>query len=302
MAPSDQQPRSRARSPASGSPPPSARVIDEGASDITKNLSLLEKTRRTLRLLSPNISENRLLHPVTGGDPTRFLLAVVSSMSEAEKRWSGNRELTLIRTRESLYIDPPREGRRKPSPVMAGSFLLSPIPPSSVARDKALSQFIHNIFIEVAQEGGRKLYLFPVENGIKGALQKFPAGKEAQGKEEQPAPLSTLTPASVAEARRVLLDCEPQEGAPLDLDRLHDNLEEAVSNTFDDESIRPFSLLKLSGGAAFRLYPYGKYPPEAGVPEGCELILSQENYYLVMPETVAARLSEQLLSSRLSSK
>ncbi|MBD3390367.1 hypothetical protein GF415_05490 [Candidatus Micrarchaeota archaeon] len=302
MAPSDQQPRSRARSPASSNPTsPISRVIDEGASDITKNISFLEKTRRTLRLLSPNISENRLLHPVTGGDPTRFLLAVVSSMSEAEKRWSGNRELTLIRTRESLYIDPPREGRRKPSPVMAGSFLLSPIPPSSVARDKALSQFIHNIFIEIAQDGGKKLYLFPVENGIKGALQKFPAGKEEQEKKEQPR-LSALTPASVSEARRVLLEHEVQGGAPLDLERIHDNLEEAVSNTFDDDSIRPFSTLKLSGGAVFRLYPYGKYPPDAGIPEGCELILSQENYYLVMPEMVAARLSEQLLSSHLSSK
>jgi hypothetical protein len=115
--------------------------------------------------------------------------------------------------------------------------------------------------------------------------------------------LGRYLPTTPAEARRILVVHEVVGGAPLDINNIHDNLEEVTIIRFTGEERKttiPFAILKLSGGASFRLYPYGKYPPSGDVTQGCEVILSEEKYYLVMPDTIAKELESRFMSDHLS--
>ena len=313
MAPSDSQ-RSKPGTPASGSPGsiPNG-LMDEGPVDISSRLSKKEQLQRTLRLLSPRISSNSLLNPVTGGDPSNFVLGVVKSISNVENRYFWDMPLALIETTDSQYIDPPRKDGRKQPPVMARYFLFGDRHPKTLLEDPKISGFVYDVYLEFEplEEGGKKLYLFPVESGISRALARISTvpPPPIEGVSERNAglfdvsSLSVYLPSNVAQAREILLSHKVHDGAPLDLMHIHDNLEEVTTVQFTGEekkSLIPFAVLKLSGGADFRLYSYGKTPPQGSPPMGCEIILSNDKFYLIMPGTVAHHLQNQLLSNHLS--
>lgn len=312
MAPSDRQPHSKAESPASGSSQRTPHsILDEGPTDITRRLSTTEKTQRLLRVLSASISENKLINPVTGGDPTGFVLGVVKSMRSAGRRWFWDMPVVLVET-DSQYIDPPRKEGKKQPPIMASYFIFGDRKPETLAEDPKLSPFIHDVYLKLKlPEGGRPLYLFPVEGKITTVLQRISTAPPPpiEGVEEQSkhlvdvSSLGRYLPSTSTEARRILVAHEVVGGAPLDIDHIHDNLAEVILVQFGGEEKKttiPFAILKLSGGASFRLYPYGKYPPRGEITQGCEVILSGENYYLIMPDIVAKELESRFMSNHLS--
>ena len=307
MAPSDRQSRSREDAPASGSTVASPKsVLDEGPTSITKQLTRLERTQRTLRLLSSKIAQNNLLNATRGVDPTRFVLGVVSSMSGAQKRIFQGAPITLIETNQPQYIELPRKEGRPQSPIMASFFLFGDKSPSALASDAMLSQFVHDSCLEFAplQEGEKPRYLIPVESGIQTALAK--ATSNAPPKKEDFSDLSAFLqylPFTLKAARAILVKPEVHDGAPLDLDKIHDLLDEGTLVQFEGEQKKttlPFTILKLEGGAAFRLYPLGNHPPIKASPQGCETIFSGGTYYLVMPEIVARQMDHQHMSECLS--
>ncbi len=312
MAPSGHHPRSGEGAPASRSTPGSSqRVLDEAPTSIAKKLTKLEKTQRTLRILSARVIQNNMLNPVTGTDPARFVLGIVSSIKHAEERLFGEVPITLINTKSAQYIDPPRKEGRKQPPLVTSNFLLGERLPGTLAQDPKISQFIHDSYLEfeALEEGGKPLYLFPVEAGIQGALARTIISKEPKEKlikKEDFMDLSVLSvylPFGLKEARDILINHEVHDGAPLDIDKIHDNLNEVTVVQFEGAQRKtslPFAILKLEGGATFRLYPYGNYPPANLTPQGCEIISSGEKYYLVMPEIVAKQMEQQLMSKHLS--
>ncbi|MBD3397831.1 hypothetical protein GF412_01715 [Candidatus Micrarchaeota archaeon] len=313
MAPSDRQPHSKAESPASGSPQRTPHsILDEGPVDITKRMSTTEKTKRLLRVLSARISENSLLNPITGGDSSRFVLGVVKSMRGAERRWFWDMPIVLIEC-DPQYIDPPRKEGKKQPPIMASYFVFGDRLPRTLAEDPKLAPFIHDAYLSLGPlgEGGKPFCLFPVEGKVKTVLQRISTAPPPpiEGVEEQSAHLVDISslgrylPDTVEGARRILLAHEAVTGAPLDIDNIHDNLADVSIIHFSGEEKKttiPFAILKLSGGASFRLYPYGKYPPRGEVTQGCEVILSEEKYYLVMPDSVAKELESRFMSDHLS--
>ena len=311
---SDRQPRTRAgKAASSNSQLTPHTILDEGPTDITKRLSTTEKTQRLLRVLSLNISENNLLNPVTGGNPTDFVLGVVKSMRSAGRRWFWDMPVVLIETDSSQYMDPPRKEGKKQPPIMASYFIFGDRLPETLAEDPKLSPFIHeNVYLKLQPpEGGKPLYLFPVEGKISTALQRISTAPPPpiEGVAEQSkhlvdvSSLGRYLPNSPEDARRLLVVHEVVSGAPLDVNNIHDRLEDVTLIQFsgeDKKTTLPFAILKLFGGASFRLYPYGKYPPKGEVTQGCEVILSEEKYYLIMPDTVAKGLESRFMSNHLS--
>ncbi len=309
---SDRQPFTKAGKAASSSSQRTPHtILDEGPTDITKRLSTTEKTQRLLRVLSANISENNLINPVTGGNPTDFVLGVVKSLKSAGRRWFWDMPVVLIET-DSQYIDPPRKEGKKQPPIMASYFIFGDRLPETLASDPKLSPFIHNVYLKLElPEGGKSLYLFPVEGKISTALQRISTAPPSpiEGVAEQSkhlvdvSSLSRYLPGTPEEARRILVVHEVIGGAPLDVTNIHDSLEDVTLVQFageDRKTTMPFAILKLSGGASFRLYPYGKYPPKGEITQGCEVILSEEKYYLIMPDTVARELESRFMSDHLS--
>ena len=305
MAPSDRQPHSREDSTDSKSTavPPKG-ILGEGPTNIAKKLTKLEKTQRTLRLLSSKIAQNSLIN-ATKMDPTRFVLGVVSSMSDAQERTFKKSPITLIETKQPQYIELPKKDLRAQSPIMCSHFIFGDKPPETFARESTLSRFVHDYCLEFEplDEAGKAFYLIPAEAGILSALAKPKALESAE--EEDFLDLSKFVkylPYTPKEARNILIEHQVHEGAPLDIDKIHDLLEEVTLVHFDGEykkTNHPFSILKLEGGATFRMYPYGKRPPTS-VPQGCEIISSNEVYYLIMPEIIARPLESQFMSQFLA--
>ena len=219
--------------------------------------------------------------------------------------------VVLIET-ESQYIDLPRKEGKKQPPIMASYFIFGDRLPETLASDPKLSPFIHDVYLKLElPEGKNPLYLFPVEGKISTVLQRISTAPPPpiEGVAEQSSHLVDVSslgrylPNSPEEARRILVVHEVVGGAPLDINNIHDSLEEVTLVQFtgeDKKTTIPFAILKLSGGASFRLYPYGKYPPKGETTQGCEVILSEEKYYLIMPDTVAKELESKFMSSHLS--
>lgn len=309
---SDRQPRTKAGKAASSSSQLTPHtILDEGPTDITKRLSTTEKTQRLLRILSANISENKLINPVTGGNPTNFVLGIVKSTKSATRRWFWDMPVILVEA-DSQYIDPPRKEGKKQSPIMASYFVFGDRLPETLASDPKLSPFIHEgVYLKFElPEGGKPFYLFPVEGKITAALQRIstppPPPIKGVSEEQKPfvnvSPLSRYCPHTIEEARRILVSHEVVGGAPLDIDRIHDSLEIVDPVKFskeDEKTAIPLSVLTLSGGAKFHLFSYGKYPPDGEAPQGSELILSEDKYYLIMPESVAKLITSKYMAQHL---
>ncbi len=305
MAPSDRQPHPREDASASRNTTASPKgTLGEGPTSITKKLSRLEKTQHTLRALSSKIAHNSLLNEAKM-DPTRFVLGVVSSMSDAQERAFKDSPLTLIETKQPQYIDLPRKEGKTQSPIMSTHFIFGDKSPAVLAADSALSRFVHDCCLEFEplNEAGKPFFLIPAEAGILGALAKPQAPDYAE--KEDFLDLSRFVrylPDTPAKARDILIEHKVHEGAPLDINKIHDLLEEVTLVQFEDEQKKtshPYSVLRLGAGATFRMYPYGACPPTT-VPQGCEVISVKEAYYLIMPEIIARQIESNLMSQHLA--
>lgn len=312
MAPEDHKPRPKEGTPASGGrQAPRQQALEDVPTSISKHLPMLERARRILRLLSHKVEANNLLNQVTGTEPSKFVLGVVSSMKGAEEKVFSGTPITIIDTgTDSQFIDLPRKDGRTQQPIVATCFILGEIPPDNFSKGE-LSRYVHEHHLEFRpmEEGGKPLYLIPAESGVIRTLTRMSLAERIPERElqlddgEGHGKLEKFLPAGLIETRKLLLAHEVYEGAPLDVNHIHDSLENVTLVLFKGEERKttmPFAVLMLEGGAKFRLYPYGLNPPGGPTPQGCEVIISDGSYYLIMPEIIARDIENQLMSRHLS--
>ncbi len=304
MAPGDRQPSSaiiQREIPSLDGKAPNA--MDEGPAGIAKRQSRLEATQLELRGLFPSIKKNTMFNPATGGDEAKFLFKLVGSFCSSRTVLFGDSEVTILSGEQSIYIEPPstitREGRLRP--LYVKDFIYGEISPKTMAQDQRVSPEIHDDYvIEFSEEGKRPKFLFPAEPNIINTLQRVSTPPAPNVIETNPAEATSLDlsalgvylPRDPEEARAILLRGVPFPESHLDLIKIHDTLETSTQVLFSGDEKKtnvPFSILQVSGGLKYYLYPYGISPPMGGIPQGCALLVFQRSeeqkvHYLLIPE------------------
>jgi hypothetical protein len=280
-------------------------AMDEGPAGIAKRQSRLETVQLELRALFPSIAKNTMFNPATGGEEAKakFLFKLVGSFCSAKTVLFGDSEVTILSGEQSIYIEPPsmitREGRLRP--LYVSNFVYGEISPQTMAQDSRVAPEIHEDYaIEFAEEGKRSKYLFPAESNIINTLHRIssvpaPSVIETSPGEASPLDRSALAvylPKNIDEARAILLKGTPFSESHLDLIKIHDTLETSTQVLFSGDEKKtsvPFSILQVSGGIKYYLYPYGISLPMGPIPQGCTLLVFQRTedqkvYYLLLPE------------------
>lgn len=278
-------------------------TMTEGPSGIAQRASKLEAIQLELRALFPSIRMNTMFNPVTGGEEAKFLFKLIGSFCASRTVLFGDSEVTILTGEQSMYIEPPHlvNGKRL-KPLYVQHFIYGEVSPQTMAQDSRLSPEIHEEYlIEFSQgEGKRSKFLFPAEPNIINTLQRIstppaPEVVEANPAGATPLDLSALSiylPKGLDEARLILLKSSVLPDSFLDLIRIHDGLEASTQVLFSGDEKRtsiPYSILQVSGGIKYYLYPYGISPPMGAIPQGCSLLAFQRTedqkvHYLLIPE------------------